>query len=621
MCGILGIYNKELFESEDKDLLEKMSDTLHHRGPDDSQYFMDDTIGMAFRRLSIIDIKGGGQPMSNEDDSIVLICNGEIYNYKELRQGLINKGHHFKTACDVEVLLHLYEEYGTEFLNKLNGQFAFALYDKKKKTLFLARDHVGIAPLFYATTGSKFIFASEIKAILPHPSIPKAVNLRGLDQLFCFPGVVSPTTLFEDIYSLPPGHYILYSPEGFELREYWDLVYPMEGGLPTYSEDHYREGLESLLRKSIDYRLNADVPVGLYLSGGLDSSLISAISQQLRPSTRKHTFSVIFDQKEISEKAYQRMVASSIGSTHHELLFDVSEIPKRLEKAVFHAEAPLKETYNTCNLALSEMVRSKDMKVVLSGEGADELFAGYVGYQLDETRSAQWTGLSALEEEIEKEIRESLWGDPEIFYDRNYSVFGETRTALYSNRLKQQLKSFDSTTGDLVDKRKLVGRHILHKRSYLDFKLRISDHLIADHGDRVAYANSVETRYPFLDIDLIEFVRNIPPRYKLNGSKNKYLLKKCSESFLPKEIIGRNKFSFVAPGSHYLLQLNLDWVNDLLSYETIKRQGYFDPEVVEKLKSVYSRKDFNLNQTFETDFLLLVLTFGIFLNLFEMPSA
>ncbi len=620
MCGITGIFNLNGSDKIETELIAKMAETLVHRGPDDSGFYIDRNIGFGFRRLSIIGLESGNQPIYNEDRSVVMVCNGEIFNYKELKHLLQSKGHSFYSDTDVEVLVHLYEEYGTDLLNRLNGQFAFAIFDKKSQTLFLARDHVGIAPLFYTNVNNTFIFASEIKAILRHPHVKREVDLTALDQIFSFPGIVSPRTIFKNIRSLKPGHYILIRNNNIQVKEYWDMNYP-EASAIEYNkpESYYAERLNELLTKAVKYRLQADVPVGLYLSGGMDSSLICSLVRHIHPEKR-HSFSIGFRQADIDERKYQQIMADQVESIHHETLFDWPDIADRLKQAIWHAESPLKESYDTCSLVLSELVRKNGIKVILTGEGADELFAGYVGYRFDAQRTDIDEDPLDVEMVMEREIREKLWGDPDFLYERNLYEFTETKRAIYSESLNELFSQFDSVNHELVDRARLMGRHPVHKRSYLDFKLRLSDHLLADHGDRVAYANSVEARYPFLDIDIIEFVRTIPPELMVNGSVEKYILKQFSKQYLPEQIINREKFAFVAPGSPYLIKQNIEWVNDLLSYERIRRQGYFNPDTIERLKNMYGAESFSLSQTFENDLLMIVLTFGVFLELFDMPG-
>ena len=620
MCGIVGYLDMRNERPAEKDILVKMADAVAHRGPDSSGYYLQDQVGLGFRRLSIIDLQGGNQPIYNEDRSVVLMCNGEIYNYRELREGLKKKGHIFRTQSDIEVLVHLYEEYGIQFLNKLNGQFAFVIYDSKKKQLFLARDQFGINPLYYTVTNGVIIFASEIKAILQHPWAPREPDLTGLDQVLSFPGVVSPRTMFKEIKSLQSGHYLTVKNSDLKLVEYWDLDYPKNDEL-SYDkpEEYYVEGLTDVLARSVKYRLQADVDVGFYLSGGLDSSLIAELIHRVSPHIQRHSFSIDFTDREISESKYQRLMAQHVKSTHHEIIFGWSEISEWLSQMIYHSESVVKETFNTCSMALSAAARNAGITVVLAGEGADELFAGYIGYRFDQSGTRD-SRRCDLETALEEELREKLWGDRNLFYETDQTSLRDVKSALYSEEVNERFDEFDCLAFDLVNKDRLHGRNFIHQRSYLDFKLRLSDHLLSEHGDKMVLANSVEGRYPFLDINLVEFAKQIPPHLKLNGFAEKYILKKVAEDLIPAEIIAREKFGFRAPGTPFLLQQNLPWVNDVLSYERIKRQGYFNPESVERLKAQYSQENFKLHPHLEIDLLMVVLSFGLLLDMFQLPS-
>lgn len=620
MCGIAGIIHFGETQINNSLLLD-ISDTLAHRGPDDSGYFSDKNVSLGFRRLSIVDLESGNQPLFNEAESLVLICNGEIFNYKEIKQELIEKGHLFRTNSDVEVILHLYEEHGINFLDKLNGQFAFALYDIDKNCVFLGRDHVGIAPLFYTKHEGLYYFSSEIKGLLKIPGFSPTVNMKGLDQIFTFPSLISPTTMFNDVFSLKPGHYMLIEPNNVSIKEYWDMNYPMEKDEQIEkSEQSYLEELDIIIEKAVKRRLNADVPVGLYLSGGVDSSLIAAYSKKIDPNKARHTFSVIFDNYLIDESKYQRLVSSSINSLHHETAINANNIVEKLKVAVYHSETPLKESYNTCSLALSELANKNGIKVVLSGEGADELFGGYVGYKFDQIHRFKKNNLLDEDQSLEHELRNILWGDENFYYEIDYYQHQDLKKSIYSVEVNKEFEHFNSIESNVVDKSKISGISNLHKRSYIDLKLRMADHLLAGHGDRVGLANAVEMRYPFLDIELMEYLKKMPSGLKLKDLKEKYILKKCAQKYVPEEIVRREKFSFVASGSPELLKENIDWINNLLSFETIKRQGYFNPDAIERLKQKYMSPDFNINQTFEFDYLMIVITFGIFLEVFNMPN-
>jgi asparagine synthase (glutamine-hydrolysing) len=620
MCGLAGYIDLRRQGRVDDQVLKKMTDTQVHRGPDSRGCYWQENAGLGFCRLSIIDLETGAQPVFNEDRSLVLACNGEIYNYVELRKELVERGHSFYTNSDVEVLVHLYEEHGPNCVTRLNGQFAFAIYDTRDHSLYLARDHFGICPLHYACVDGLFAFASEIKALLAIPEMPRAVDLVGLDQVLSLPGTISPRTMFRSIESLPSGHYAIVKNGKMHITEYWDLDYPLAGEEDERKpETFYVNRLLELFEASVRYRLQADVAVGFFLSGGLDSSVIAAMIRSISPETERHSFSVRFSDSRIDESKYQRMMANAVGSIHHEITFDESQVESRLRSVVFHSECPLKEAYNTASLALSRIAKESGIKCVLNGEGSDELFAGYVGYGFDKRR-AERPRKNDLETIMGNEIREKLWGDQDLCYEKDEYSFQEIKGALYSESLSRQREEFDCFNLPVINKERVRGRHPVHKRSYLDFKLRLGGHLIADHGDRMAMANSIEARYPFLDIGLVEFCRKIPADFKLNGFTEKAILKKAAKSLLPAEIVAREKFGFVAKGSPSLLQANVEWVWDMLSYEQIKRQGYFSPDTVEGLKKKYSREGYHLDPALEDDFLMVVLTFGLLQEEFALPA-
>ena len=622
MCGFVGLHRPGASADFDMSLLRRMTSTLAHRGPDSESIITEPGLALGFRRLAIIDLEGGEQPVRNEDNAITVVCNGEIYNHRELRDTLVRRGHSFRARVDVEVLPHLYEEYGPSFVSRLNGQFAFALYDHTRARLLLGRDQAGIAPLFYVFRENTLLFASEIKALLHHPLASSTVDLTGLDQVLTFPGPVSPHCLFADVHSLPPGHLLTLEDGKLTIAPYWDLDYPLAKDIDPAAQPDY-EDLDQRLRSAVARRLEADVDVGFYLSGGLDSSLIAALicEHDLEKNLKRarHAFSIGFTDRLIDEREPQNLVARQVGARHHTEIFDGEAIRGRLREAVWHAEAPLKESYNTCSLALSGLVRNNALKVVLTGEGADELFGGYVGYRLDRQRRAGADDFS-LEAQSAREIQERLWGDPHFFYERDYGAFTEIKAALYAPDVAAGLASFDCCRDAPLDRSKMIGRHPLHQRSYADFKLRLADHLLSDHGDRVAYAHSVEARYPFLDPDVIDWVRTAPPDCLVQDMTEKYPLRRLAADRLPPEVSKRTKFGFVAPSSASLLQEGADWVEDLLSYQRIACAGYFNADTVERLKSRYRQPGFQLNTTFEPDLLMLVLSFELFRECFDVPS-
>ncbi|MEN7551667.1 asparagine synthase (glutamine-hydrolyzing) [Rapidithrix thailandica] len=626
MCGIAGIFNIRKDQPVPRVVLENMVEVLHHRGPDDTSIYTDQHIGMGFKRLSIVDISGGRQPFFSPDKGIVSVCNGEIFNHKELRSELRSKGYTFTSHCDVEVLIPLYQEYGIErMFDKIVGQFSFAIFDKNQEALYLARDHFGVCPLFYTEQQGHLLFGSEIKALLQVPFVPRKVNLTGLDQVFSFPGTVSPHTLFQGIHSLKPGHYVKHRNNATSIHCYWDADYPLQGDYDYgKNERYYAEKLEEKLLESVNYRLNADVPVGFYLSGGLDSSLIGSLMRTLRPQAAFKSFSVTFPHREnsqIDESIHQQRMATYLHSNHHEIAFDWKNISNRLRDIVYYGETAVKESYNTCSLALSAHVRSQGIKVVLSGEGADELCGGYIGYRLDALGNRNLNDqMDELDLMLEAQMRQQLWGDPSFFYEKHQVDFRSVKQNLYSNAVNDIFYEFDCLHKSPVDLQRLMGRHPFHKRSYLDLKLRLADHLISDHCDRVCFANSVEGRYPFLDVGLFEFLKTVPPEIQLKKLVEKYLLKQVAGKYVPEEIVNRQKFGFVAPGSCQLLQNKDELTLDMLSYERIKRQGFFNPDVIEKLKEIYSQPGFKINAPYDSDLLIVVITFNLLLDVFEMEN-
>ncbi|SET05000.1 asparagine synthase (glutamine-hydrolyzing) [[Clostridium] polysaccharolyticum] len=620
MCGICGMFNTIGYGEANVEQIKLMTKTFIHRGPDEEGYRITDYYGLGFCRLSIIDLGNGNQPIVNEEHTIYLICNGEIFNYLELRKELIAKGHVFCTNTDVEVLLHLYEEMGEQMLDRINGQFAFAIIDENRQKIFLARDQFGVMPLFYTVIDGVLFFASEIKALLTNQKVKRKVDLTSMEQFFSLPAPVSPRTMFENIKSLQPGHYLIarHNREEIQVHEYWDVVYPKTAeSYERHPESYYTEKLEELLLQSVKYRLQADVEVGAFLSGGLDSSLITCMMKALSSEQRK-LFSVIFENKDFSEQKYSELVAKKLGYEHHKVLFQTEDVAKRLREVIYHTEAPVKEAYNTATLALSGEARKSGIKVILTGEGSDELFAGYPSYRFDKLRYARNMNAKASKEE--KAYREKVWGDPLFKYESDFTELFKIKRELFSSKVMEKYSEFDYTKFNVVNTSKIIGRHPIHQRSYIDMKVRLADHLISDHSDRMLMANSVEGRFPFMDKDLVEFLTKVPPDLKLNNFVEKYILKEVAKKYVPNEIINREKFIFVAPGSPFLLKENFEWINDLLSYERIKRQGYFNPDTVERLKKQYCSSDFSLSTSIDVDYMLMVITFCIFLDVFQMQD-
>lgn len=621
MCGICGAIDLEYRGRVQMDSIESMVNKIKYRGPDSQGFYKspDATLGMS--RLAVIGLGKGEQPISNEDGTIFLVCNGEIYNYIELKEKLISQQHIFKTDSDVEVLLHLYEEYGTEFLNMLNGQFAFVLYNQKKRQIFCARDHFGIAPFYYTVSEHMFLFGSEIKSILVYPGVRKRINLTGLDQVISFPGLISPNTMFEGIYSLENGHCLIINETEVKNIEYWDMNYPNQSDIDYgRTADSYMEELYERMKKSVYLRLRSDVEVGSYLSGGLDSSFIASMISRVSGRKPFRTFSIGFSEQNLSETKYQQLMADRLQTKHTEIMFNNDEILKRLKDVIYHCECPIKETYNTANLALSECARGNGMKVVMSGEGADELFAGYVGYKFDKFReeTSQFTSVN----QKALALQEKLWGDKSFVYERDLEQLSAIKRQLYSKERIESFKDFECYHQFVIEKEKLRGKSLVHKRAYVDYKLRLVDHLVCDHGDKMGFGNSVEIRFPFLDRELFEFMATIPPDLLLHDFEEKYIFRECIKKYdvLPKEILNREKFEFTSYGSTELLKENDSYINYLLDYATIQKQGVFDPDFIEKLKRQYQSDGFKLNLPFENDLLLIVITFGMLLDSFQIDS-
>ncbi len=600
MCGICGIYNHKNGQRIDGKIVDAMLLAIKHRGPDGSQSMVLDQAALGFNRLSFLDLQGGMQPIQNEDKTVTMICNGEIYNYQELKDELIAKGHVFCTKTDVEVILHLYEECGLDFPKQLNGQFAIALYDEKTKQLLLVRDQIGICPLFYTVADGRVIFASEIKAILEYPGINRKLNLKAVDQLMNYPGIVSPVTFFDGIYSLRAGHMLQIFPEQ-EIKdiEYWDLIYPIEE--EDKGEAYYVERLRELLKQAISRRLIADVPIGFYISGGLDSSVVACyIGKYLLNSY--YSFSAEIGEGELDESRFQKIVRDCVKSEHYSTKVTEKEIWENLGNVIYHAEAAVKESYDVAAYLLSGLVSTSPAKAVLTGQGSDEFFCGYVGYMVDLFREMQ-KGKMTPEE---CEVNERLWGDPYFRYERNHPEIRKIHSQVYSSNVRGEIDKFSAFATSPINVDRVKGLSSQKRRSYIDYKLRLSDHLLGEHGDRMFFSHSVEGRHPFLDKELISFVTTIPDKYKLHGVKEKYILKKAAEGIVPDEIVKRKKFPFQAPGMSSMIKeaAKIPYLEESL----IRKYGIFDADYVNHLKKVYSQDDFKLMGAYEIDYLLIVMT-------------
>lgn len=612
MCAICGVLNWKGCPEIRREDVEKMLKALRHRGPDGSRSLLLEGAALGFNRLSFVDLSGGMQPLQNEDETISMICNGEIFNFQELRRELEEKGHRFRTKTDVEVILHLYEEEGLDFPNRLNGQFAIALYDGRAKRLLLVRDQIGICPLFYTIVGEQVVFASEIKGILEYPGVERRLNLKAVDQLMNFPGVVSPTTFFDGIYSLRAGHMLQIEP-GREIqdREYWDMLYnPVEE--EDRGEAYYVERLRELLKEAISRRLIADVPIGFYISGGLDSSVVACyIGKYLLNSY--YSFSAEIGSGELDESRFQQIIHEYVDSTHYVTKITEDELWENLTSVIYHAESAVKESYDVAAFLLSKLVSGSPAKAVLTGQGSDEFFCGYVGYMVDLFRGMQ-KGKMTPEECA---LNERLWGDPYFRFERNHPEIRKLHRQVYSKDAWSQLDRFSALAESPICVDHVRGLSTQRRRSYIDYKLRLSDHLLGEHGDRMFFSHSVEGRHPFLDKELLEFVATIPDKYKLNGTNEKYILKKAAQGIVPDEILKRKKFPFQAPGMSAMVKQSNGHL-DFLSDSLIRKYGVFDPDHVREMLRLYSEPDFKLMGAYEIDYLLIVMTVTMLCETFSL---
>lgn len=607
------MFNETSRKRPDQAVLERMLEAIRHRGPDGSRTLVLDGAALGFNRLSFLDLEGGMQPLQNEDGTVFMICNGEIFNFQALRDELTARGHVFRTKTDVEVILHLYEEHGADFPRRLNGQFAIALYDSRSGELLLVRDQLGVCPLFYTRTDGRLLFASEIKAILEYPGVDRRLNMKAVDQLMNYPGIVSPTTYFDGIFSLEPGHLLRLRPgREPENVEYWDLRYPVEEE-EDRGEAYYAEKLRELLKDAISRRLVADVPIGFYISGGLDSSVVACyIGKYLLNSY--YSFSAEIGSGDLDESRFQKIIRDCVGSTHYSARVAEEEIWENLSHVIYHTETAVKESYDVAAYMLSGLVRSSPAKAVLTGQGSDEFFCGYVGYMLDQFRMMQ-KGKMTPEECAANEL---LWGDPYFRYERNHPELRTVHNRLYSADVRAELPRFSAWAESPIDVSKVRGLSSQKRRSYIDYKLRLADHLLGEHGDRMTFSHSVEGRHPFLDLELLDFVVTIPDKYKLNGTNEKYILKRAGQGIVPDEILKRKKFPFQAPGMSAMVKRPRLEGMDYLSDALLRKYGVFDPAFVNHLKELYRQDDFKLMGAYEIDYLLIVMTVTMLCETFSL---
>jgi asparagine synthase (glutamine-hydrolysing) len=605
MCGILGFLTHRAVNIPDEEVLKSMRDTLIHRGPDDSGEFirpLNDGGPFVFfghRRLSIIDLTGGHQPLSNENGKIWVIFNGEIYNFRELKNQLEGLGHQFKTNSDTEVIAHAYEEYGEHCLHHFNGMFAIGIWDESRKRLFLARDRLGKKPLYYSLMNDTFLFASELKALLAYPCFSKKVDPLSFAKYLFFEYVPSPHTIFNDAKKLPPASYLIWQKGGMEVKEYWS-PFSIRKEEEYASEAEIEARMIELLRNSVKHRLISDVPLGVFLSGGIDSSAISAFAQEEARGKIK-TFSIGFEDPSFDESRYARLASKYLGTDHHEqtmtpadLLNLVPNLPDILDEPM--ADASILPTY-----LLSKFTR-RYVTVALGGDGGDELFAGYPTYlahkfarpyelllgTLHPIISLLGNLLPVSDDNISFDfkvkkflsgighpdgIRNAIWLGSFSFPELEKVLSPDMNTQFNQARLTEEITSYEKGY-PLKDKTTLV--------QYLDLKLYLQEDILVK-VDRASMACSLEVRAPFLDHQLVEFVMSLPSSLKLRRFTTKYILKKVMKKFLPKEVIQRSKKGFGVPIAKWIKGPLRELFGDLLAHNPIKREGFLNPSYVKSL--------------------------------------
>jgi asparagine synthase (glutamine-hydrolysing) len=577
---------------------------IHHRGPDESGLTVDGRAGIGCARLSIVDLATGQQPIPNEDESLWIVFNGEIYNHPELRIDLQQAGHRFRTRSDTEVVLHLYEDLGPACLDRLNGQFAIAIWDSHRGELFLARDRVGIRPLFYAPLPGGLVFGSEMKALLLDPRVPAQLNPRALAQAFTFWAPLAPETIFEDVMELPPGHFALVDADGMRIHRYWALDFPPAGEELSISADEAAEELRALLADATRLRLRADVPVGSYLSGGIDSTFIAALIRDHTPEALC-TFSIAFDDPAFDERTYQEVATAFLSTDHRRAECSDADIGTAFKEVVWHAEAPLLRTSPVPMFLLSRLVRKNQLKVVLTGEGADEFLGGYNIYREDKVRrfwarqpESEWRPLllrrlypfiADLSHGGDAFLTGFFRGDladveqPSYSHQNRWRNTGHLRR-LFSAELKAELGDYDPASEYAAT---LNGAHALlsplARAQSIEIATFMSPYLLSSQGDRMMAANSVEGRFPFLDHRVMAFSNRLPPHLKIIGLREKVLLKRAAGGLLPDAIRRRPKQPYRAPIHRAFFAQPLDYVEAMLARPAIERVGVFNPVAVSRL--------------------------------------
>jgi asparagine synthase (glutamine-hydrolysing) len=606
MCGIAGIVKKTGAVVE-RPLLQRMISMVNHRGPDAVGFHFSGSMGFAHARLSIIDLEGGHQPMHNEDKTVWITFNGEIFNYVELREDLIKKGHRFQTQSDTEVIVHLYEEKGEECVHDLNGQWAFAIWDSRRERLFLSRDRMGVRPLFYAKTSEGFIFGSEIKSLLIVSSLSRSIDLQALNELFTFWVPLPPRTIFEGVLELPPGHSSILENGNLRIYPYWTLDY--NPSREPVKEEEARETLLELLLDATRIRLRSDVPVGAYLSGGLDSSVIAALVKKMG-KTKLKTFSISFEDKEFDESSFQNDVSSFLRTDHQAVLCSSQDIGRVFPEVIWHTEKPVLRTAPAPLFLLSKLVREQGYKVVLTGEGSDEVLGGYDIFKEAKIRRF-WAKYpdSKFRPILLRRLypyMKNLQSQSDAYLRAFFRVRNEDLESPFFSHLPRwdttsKLKVFFSkdtadrikdcsATGLLEDS--LPSRYekwdSFSQSQYLESAYLLPGYILSSQGDRMAMAHSVEGRFPFLDYRVVEFASRLSPKLKMKVLNEKYLLKEAIGDLIPQTIRNRRKQPYRAPDSQSFFTSGkdakvFDYVEELLAPHAIQEGGVFDSRAVGKL--------------------------------------
>jgi len=607
MCGICGIYNFDSEKNVDPALIQQMMEVIKHRGPDDEGVYVNKNIGLGHRRLSIIDLAKGHQPICNEDKSVWIIFNGEIYNFQELRNWLIKKGHIFQTNSDTEIIIHLYEEKGDDFVTDLRGMFAIAIWDEKKKKIVLARDRLGKKPLYYLADKTKLVFASEIKSILEDKTIDRQIDYEALDDFFSFLCIPAPKTIFKEIKKLLPGHILVATHEKLFVKEYWDLKFlPDEGK----DERYYKERLLELLSSAVECRLMSEVPLGAFLSGGIDSSTVVALMSTLLdyPVT---TSSIGFKEEAFNELDFARLIAKRYKTNHYEQVV-TQDAFEMINKLIWHFDEPFADSSAIPTYYVSKTAR-EHVTVALSGDGGDEVFAGYTRRYFYDRLENQvrrllpdfirrgilpliaryYPKLDWLPQILKifrvKTILTNITYSPEQAFFNSMSIYNdEFKNRLYSEDLKTKLSGYSSFNLFEYYFNRTRGWDPLSRIQYVDTKTYLPNDILVK-VDRMSMAVSLEVRAPFLDHKLVEFAATIPSDLKLKGMVSKYILKKTIRHLLPEKILTRKKMGFGVPIGLWLKSELKDIAQQTLFQTKLTQSGYFNLDFIRWMWNQHQR--------------------------------